>query len=100
MSIMFKETGGNGARVKRVGEGVQHEAQRQPAGRPSSGNPKYEKKATVLQSRVFCVLRSSLRSVRWAALHGQQGSRQKPPHCLYSPYLTALIRNEINDMSG
>lgn len=41
---MFKETGGNGARVKRVGEGDQHEAQRQPAGCPRSGNPKYEKK--------------------------------------------------------
>ncbi len=38
----------NGARVKRVGDGDQREAQRQPAGRPSSGDPKYEKAMKVL----------------------------------------------------
>lgn len=98
---MFKETGGHGARVKRVGEGVQHEAQRQPAGRPSSGNPKYGgkkgdgvTKPGVLRFKIQPEVGSVGGSPRTTGLPSKT-----TPLPLF-PYLTALIRNEINDMSG
>lgn len=83
-----------------MGEGDQHEARRQPAGRPSSGDPKYEKRSTVLQTRVFLrfKIQSEVGSVGGSPRTTGLPSKTTP--LPQSPYLTGLIRNVTNAMSG
>lgn len=88
-----------------MGDGDQHEAQRQPAGRPNSGDPKYEKAMKVLTKPG--VLRFKIQSGAFPAEVGSVGGSPRttglPSETTLQPlfpYLTGLIRDVRNDMPG